>query len=131
MTRQRRRMSLGLAVIAAAAVTIGAPVAAQSAPVAHAAATCSVRGKERTFGPTYVTKLTVSGGATCAGGKAIVRAYYRCRVQHGGKTRGRCASVSGYRCTEKRYDAIPTQFSAHVTCTAGKRRVLHDYTQFT
>lgn len=83
--------------------------------------------------PTYTRSLKVSGGATCATGHKMIGAYYRCRVAKPspGKS-GRCTSkVLRYTCTEKRSNVIPTQFDARVTCTKGRARIVHDYTQFT
>lgn len=123
-----RRLSI-LAALAAVAVCVALPAASGAAPSASAAATCSVTKDGRRLGPTYVTLLTVSG-TSCAKGKSLVRAYYRCRVANGGK-KGRCTKrVLGYRCHEKR-GGIPTQFSAKVTCTRGRAKVVHNYTEFT
>lgn len=99
-------------------------------PAAASAATCSVRGQERKLGPTYTTKLSVTK-VSCAAGKRLVRAYYRCRSANGGKD-GRCRKrVSGYACTERRRNVIATQYDSRVTCKRGSRRVVHEYTQFT
>ena len=63
-------------------------------------------------------------------GKRLVRAYYRCCKAAGG-VKGRCTKrVLGYRCRESRH-GIAIQFDARVTCTAGKRKVVHTYTQNT
>lgn len=83
--------------------------------------------------PTYTRSLKVSGGATCATGRKMISAYYRCRVAapSPGK-KGRCTTkVLGYSCTEKRSNVIPTQFDARVTCKKGRARIVTDYTQFT
>jgi hypothetical protein len=109
--------------------SLAATAAVDDGPVAVAAATCSLKGKERSLGPTYVTALSTTG-VSCATGQRVVRAYYRCRVRIGGK-KGRCTSrVEGFRCTETR-ESIPTQFDARVRCTKGRDRVNHSYTQFT
>ncbi len=98
-------------------------------PTAASAASCSVRGQERKFGPTYVTKITVTS-VSCTSAKRLVRAYYRCRVANGGKD-GRCRRVSGYTCSERRTNVISTSYDSRVTCRNGSRRVVHDYQQFT
>ena len=98
-------------------------------PSTAAAKTCNIASVQRKLGPTYVTSLTVSH-VSCNGGKAVVRAYYRCRKANGG-VKGTCHKrVLGYSCSEKR-SSIRTQFSAKVTCRNGSRRVVHTYTQFT
>ncbi len=99
-------------------------------PSTSSAATCTVSKKPRALGPTYVTRLTVAN-VSCATGKSLVRAYYRCRVANGGAD-GRCRKrVRGYSCRERRTNVISTQFDATVTCRSGSRRVVHKYTQFT
>jgi hypothetical protein len=103
---------------------------AVAAVPASAAASCKTPADGHGWGPTYVTSLTVTK-ASCATGKAVVKAYYRCRVAHGGAA-GTCTKkVLGYRCTERRGAAIPTQYDAKVTCTKGAARIVHTYTQFT
>lgn len=97
-------------------------------PTAASAASCRVEGQERKFGPTYVTKITVTG-VSCVSAKRLVRAYYKCRIANGGKD-GRCRRVRGYTCTERRR-GIRTQFDATATCKSGSRRVVHTYTQNT
>ena len=101
-----------------------------SAPSANAAAKrCNISGDERKLGPTYVTSLRVSG-VSCRTGRRVVRRYYRCRINAGGR-RSRCHStVLGFSCKERR-QSISTQFDARVTCSRGAARVWHDYTQFT
>jgi hypothetical protein len=119
-------------VLSSLLAALAGAAAAVSAPASHAssAASCSVAGQERKLGPTYVTSLRVTG-TSCAGAKRLVKGYYRCRVKHGSKA-GRCtARVLRYRCSERRFNVIPTQYDARVTCRRGARRVVHDYTQFT
>lgn len=117
-----RRLSvpaLALAVLVTALVFVPAPALA---------AGCKV-GSGQGLGPSYVTSLTVHH-TSCKSGKRLVRAYYRCRKAAGG-VKGRCTKrVLGYRCRETRH-GIAIQFDARVTCTAGKRKVVHTYTQNT
>jgi hypothetical protein len=124
-----RRTSL---LVAAAAVTtlMVLPAGAQAAgPEAAASKSCSLSGKTRSLGPTYTTSLSVKR-VKCSKGESLVTNYYNCRKRNGGK-RGRCGGVSGFSCSERRYDAIPTQFSATATCKKGKKKVVRKYTQFT
>jgi hypothetical protein len=107
--------------------TVMAPAAVSHA---SAARSCSLAGQERKLGPTYVTSLRVAG-TSCRAGKRLVKSYYRCRVENGGKD-GRCTSrLLGYKCSERRFNEIATQYDARVTCRKGSARVTHDYTQFT
>ena len=79
-------------------------------------------------GDGYFTSLSVSG-VSCATGRDVARAYYRCRIKKG--IRGRCTTrVLRFSCTETR-TSIPTQFDAKVTCKRGSKRVIHRYQQNT
>jgi len=90
----------------------------------------NISGKEESLGPTYVTYVGVSGGASCRQAERLVRAFYRCRVKHGGVA-GHCSGVEGFRCTENRFAKITVQYDSRVSCTHGRERIRHDYTQFT
>lgn len=117
-----RRVSLPVLVLPAAILMLAI------APASASASSCKL-GSGQGLGPSYVTSLTVSG-TSCTSGKRLVRAYYRCRKAAGG-VKGRCTKpVLGYRCRETRH-GIAIQFDARVTCTAGKRKVVHTYTQNT
>jgi hypothetical protein len=108
------------------------PPAAAAAPDASALlGRCSVAGKERRLGPTYVTALSTSR-VSCRSGERVVRSFHRCRRAGRTGSRGRCRrSVSGYRCSERVLRRASTQFDSRVTCRRGSRRVTHEYTQFT
>ena len=97
-------------------------------PSSAAAATCSVKGKERKLGATYVTKVTATK-ISCGGALDVVKAFHRCRRSRGGAD-GRCPRVSGYRCSESRTSS-PTQYDSRATCRKGSRRVVQQYTQNT
>jgi hypothetical protein len=129
---RRRHIPALLATFAAlAALGLAAEAsAAPPAPNAHTAGTCSIKGKEQSLGPTYVTYVSVSGGASCGFALHLVKAYDQCRLKHGG-VKGHCTGVDGFRCSERRYLAIAVQYDASVTCTRASERVFHKYTQFT
>jgi hypothetical protein len=104
-------------------------LAAVTALPAGAASSCKTP-TDNSWGPTYVTSLGVTK-ASCATGKAVVKAYYRCRVANGGAD-GTCRKkVLGYRCTERIVAKIKTQYDAKVTCAKGSARIVHAYEQFT
>lgn len=135
----RTATALGaLAFGAVALVPAGTPANASTAPVATAASTCKLTADEKYHRagkllPTYTRALTASGGASCATAHKLIKAYYKCRVASPspGKS-GKCTSpVLGFKCTEKRTDAIKTQFDANVTCRKGKAKITTKYTQFT
>jgi hypothetical protein len=98
------------------------------AATAHRAVGCSIAKIYNKLGPTYVTKLTVSG-TTCGGGQRVVTAYNRCRLKAGG-VRGHChARVDGLTCMEKRYAGSPDQFIAAVSCSKPRETVAFVYSE--
>ncbi|MDX6656371.1 MAG: hypothetical protein QOH62_1164 [Solirubrobacteraceae bacterium] len=128
MPRQPRTHLRSLAVLACAAVVallaLGSSAGAQ--PTAHAARSCS---PPKYPGLGYFTSLEVSH-VTCATGRKVTVAHYRCRTRHGRS--GRCTSkVLGYSCTEGHRNSIPTEYTARVTCKSGTRKVVYTYQQNT
>jgi hypothetical protein len=125
---QLTRRSLLLLVLPALGLVPSASGAA--APLAAAARGCAIPHHGEHLGPTYLTSLSVSGTG-CSTGLAVVSAYHKCQVRHGG-VRARCtSSVEGFHCSEKRGPSIPTEFFSSVSCTRGSKRVAYKYTQFT
>ena len=119
--------ALSFAAAAALACLPAAPAAA-SGPTASAAATCSISGKERKLGATYVTSLRTTR-VSCRGAESLVKSFNRCRRSRGGAD-GRCPRIRRYRCSERRSTA-PTQFDSRTTCRRGSRSVRFTYTQNT
>ena len=119
----RAKMALGLgALLVAFAFTTGAHAASTT--------TCDLKKDRRKLGTTYVTSLKVQH-VSCTKAKSVVKAFNACRRANGG-VKGECAKrVLGYRCTEKRGDSIPTQYSAKATCKNSTRIVRFGYTQYT
>jgi hypothetical protein len=125
---QRRAFSVCVALVLLGLVVVAPGHGAASRP--RAATTCDVRRDGRHLGTTYVTSLKATQ-VSCAKAKRVVKAFNACRKAHGGAD-GRCtSSVRGFRCTERRGAAIPTQYSSRVTCRSAARRVQFAYTQFT
>jgi hypothetical protein len=119
------RTSASLAAIALLSLAT-ATVAGAGGPQAHAAGKCNIRGEERSFGTTYVTSITVRH-TSCRTGKAVVRAFHKCRKG----PRGRCHHrVLRFKCSEHR-SGIAVQFNSRVTCKRGAKVVKHTYTQNT
>jgi hypothetical protein len=128
VTRSVRLIAL---VVAAGALCAIAPALGSADPAVHAAGKCKLSSKEQRggLGPTYVTSLRVTH-VSCKSGKALVKAYYKCRTAKNGPS-GRCVKkVNGYSCRESR-SGISVQFNATVTCKNGKKVVKHSYTQNT
>jgi hypothetical protein len=121
-----------LVLVAASALVLIALVAATGAgaasPQVHAARSCHLSTHDqRHLGASYVTSLSVRH-TSCSNGKAVVRAYQKCRRAHG--WRGKCGHrVKGYSCKRHILDSVSTQYDAKVTCRRGGKRVWHTYTQ--
>ena len=110
------------AVLTAAALAVPA-TARTRAPVAHSARTCSEPAYP---GSGYFTSLTVKG-VTCATGRKVTLAHYRCRTRSGPS--GRCHQrVLRYTCSERR-NSIPTEIDGRVTCKRPGRTVIYTYQQ--
>ena len=113
-----------VAFIAIMALAMAAQLAA-AGPHAVASRSCAA---PKYPGDGYFTSLSVKG-VSCATGKKVTLAHYRCRIKHG--KAGRCTKrVLGYSCTEKR-QSIPTQIDSVVRCRNGSKRVTYSYQQNT
>lgn len=111
--------------LALASLALVALLASAAGPAGAAGRNCST---PKYPGSGYFTSLKVTG-VSCATGRKVVLAHYRCRVRHG--IRGRCtARVLRYRCTETRR-SIPSEIDALVTCRRGSRKVVYSYQQNT
>jgi hypothetical protein len=123
------RIALSAALLALGALTLvaSAPAGARSQQV-HAARSCHLSAHEQQhLGASYVTSLSVRK-TSCSKGKAVVRAYQKCRRAHGWK--GKCKHrVKGYSCKRHIVDSSSFQYDATVTCRRGSKRVTHSYTQ--
>jgi hypothetical protein len=115
--------SFSLAAATAGVLALGATAAA-AGPAAHASRSCA---PPKYPGQGYFTSLQVAH-VSCATGRKVTLAHYRCRVKHGRK--GRCGSVLHYRCAEGTRRSIPTEYTSRVTCKRGARKVVYTYEQF-
>ena len=125
MSRAVRSTALVALLVPSVALAGGA---AASSPSVHAARKCSLSAKEqRHMGASYVTSLNVRK-TSCRNGKAVVRAYHKCRRAHGWK--GKCRhKVKGFSCKRRINTSTSFQYDAKVTCRRGAKRVVHTYTQ--
>jgi hypothetical protein len=115
------------ALMALLLVALAASATAGAAPRVHAARSCNISGQQQSLGASYVTSLSVRH-TSCSNGKAVVRAYQKCRRANGWK--GKCHHrVKGFRCRRHIQDSSPVQYDAKVTCRRGGKRVTHTYTQ--
>jgi hypothetical protein len=114
--------SFALAAALAALLALGV-TAAGARPAAQAARSCSPPSYP---GQGYFTSLQVAH-VTCATGRKVTLAHYRCRIKHG--RRGHCSGVLRYRCTEGPRQSSSVEYNARVTCKRGARKVVYTYTQ--
>lgn len=131
MTVPARRSSL-LLVLALACIAVALAVSARQA-TASSYHTCSLSSSDKSpgkHGPTYLKKLKVKGGPSCAYAKSFVKAYYSCRTKGSKPATGHCSSVLGYSCSETRFNNIVTSFDAKATCKKGSKAIYHEYQQF-
>jgi hypothetical protein len=123
------RIALSAALLALGALAlVSAAGAGARSPQVHAAKSCHLSVHDQMhLGASYVTSLSVKQ-TSCSKGKAVVRAYHKCRRAHGWK--GKCGhKVKGYRCKRHIQDSSSFQYDATVTCRRGAKRVTHSYTQ--
>jgi hypothetical protein len=111
------------------AIPAASPARVSGGPEVHAATSCHLSAyAQRHLGTTYVLKVGVRG-ASCRGAKKLVKAYHACRHDHGGAD-GHCGSVSGYHCSESRFNKSHFSFDAKATCKRGSyKKVTQTYTQ--
>src|SRR3954464_2853221 len=121
-------MSRAVLVAAVAASSLFAAGGAGASPQVHAARGCHLSAHDqRHLGASYVTSLSVRH-TSCSNGKAVVRAYQKCRRAHGWK--GKCGHrVKGYACKRTITASSPVQYAAKVSCRRGGKRVTHHYAQ--
>lgn len=113
---RRIGLTLALAALAATPATAGTPTAS-------AARTCKPPDYP---GSGYFTSLSVKG-VTCATGRKVTLAHYRCRTRT--SRTGRCRrDVLRYTCRETR-ESIPTEINGRVSCRRGSKRVTYTYQQ--
>jgi hypothetical protein len=117
------------AAIAALAAALLLGLAAESSVAATKSCHLSAY-QQRHLGTTYVLNVKVKG-VGCSKAKKVVKAYHACRHEHG--KAGKCSrKVSGgWRCSDKRFNVIPTQYDARMTCKKGTARIFSTYTQNT
>jgi hypothetical protein len=115
---------LRLALAALLAAALLAPATASATAPAEASKSCSV-GNSRAYGTTYVLSINASG-TSCRNAKSLIKSFHGCRR---GKT-GKCGSVSGYSCSERRFNKSRQSYDSRVTCRKGGKTVKHTYTQF-
>lgn len=119
-----RRLSTLVACLVLGAL-LAPTLSSASSSAAHAARTCS---PPKYPGSGYFTSVTVRG-VSCATGRKVVLAHYRCRTRSG--RAGRCRrSVLRYRCSETRR-TIATEINGRVSCRRGGRRFAYTYQQNT
>jgi hypothetical protein len=120
-----RLFSLAVLAVAAALLTAAAASApAGAAPTATAAKSCKV-GDAQSYGTTYVLWIRARR-VTCRKARERVRAFHACRRGE----RGRCRDLGAWTCHENR-NAGAGSYDSVVRCRHNRKRVRHQYTQWT
>ena len=127
-----RTIRLGLVLGAIGLFAAIPAISSADGPSASASRNCPMSADQQQNGfppASYVTSLRVFN-TSCRKGKSVIRAYHRCRANHGGRN-GRCPNrVQRFRCREGARQSVPgVQYSAKVTCRRGGRRIVSTYTQ--
>jgi hypothetical protein len=131
MQRPLRAATVLLAAAALLAVPLAgsASASAGGGPVAQAAKKCSLTlSQQRNMGTTYVFSLSASD-VSCRSARGLAKAYHDCRHRRG--KGGSCGGVSGYSCSERRYNKSRFSYDATATCTKGSKKVVQKYQQNT
>ena len=125
------RVLVALGLVLALGAATGTAAAAPDNGTTIASKGCNLSADEaRSLGASYVYPLKVRNTG-CSKGKKVAKAFNQCRKDHGGAD-GRCRSrVLGFKCDEGKRTSSPTQYSAHVVCKNGDKKVVFDYTQNT
>ncbi len=130
MSRPLRAAPVLLAAAALLAVPLaGSASASDGGPVAQASKACSLTlSQQRNMGTTYVFSLSAKG-VKCSSARSLAKAYHGCRHRKG--KAGKCGGVSGYSCSESRYNKSRFSYDATATCTKGSKKVVQKYQQNT
>jgi hypothetical protein len=128
MSRFSRLVLLAaVAAVFVAAAPASAP-AAGDGPTATASKSCSV-GDSRSYNTTYVIWIRARR-ISCRKAKALVRKFHSCRKAGPKGARGRCRSPGAWRCRENRTAGVGS-YDSVARCRKGRKRVRHQYTQWT
>jgi hypothetical protein len=122
---------LAVLVAVAALLVAAAPAsvpASNDSPTATASNHCGV-GNGRGFGTTYVLWIH-KRKISCRKAKGLIRKFHACRKAGPKGARGRCKSPGAWRCRENRTVGVGS-YDSVAKCRKGRKRVRHQYQQFT
>lgn len=128
MPRPLRAATVLLTAAASLAILLaGSASASDGGPVAQASKKCGLTlSQQRNLGTTYVFSLSAKN-VKCSSARSLAKAYHGCRHRKGAG--GKCGSVSGYSCSESRYNKSRFSYDATATCTKGSKKVVQKYQQ--
>ena len=129
MPRPLRAATVLLAAAALLAVPLvgSASASDDGGPVAQASKKCALTlSQQRNMGTTYVFSLSAKG-VKCSSARSFAKGYHECRHRKG--KAGKCGGVSGYSCSESRYNKSRFSYDATATCTKGSKKVVQKYQQ--
>ena len=108
-------------VAALAALVIAMPAGASAPAKAHSKSACSLSQDEQNggLGASYVYSLRTRN-LDCGRAKKLVKKFHQCRHDNGGRN-GKCPSVEGYSCNQKKLDSSPNLLQAKAKCEKGSK----------
>ena len=119
-------MKAGLTICAAvAAVAVSAfaiPAGATTPAKGAHKSECSLSQDEQNggLGASYVYSLKTRN-LDCDRAKKLVKDFHKCRHENGGRS-GKCPSVDGYDCKQKKLDSSPQLQQWKATCKSGSKK---------
>jgi hypothetical protein len=127
MEVSRMKAGMTVAAIALAAVAIGAGAASGSAGPGKSG--CPQSDVKAVSGADYVYKLSATN-LSCSKAARLATKFNQCRHDNGGPT-GKCGSVSGYQCSQKKLDSSPSLYQAKAKCVSGSKKFKEVFGEFT
>jgi hypothetical protein len=118
-----RAFAARAAVVALVAVGIPAVTGthgdASANPATKSACTLSQDEQNGGLGASYVYELKAKN-LDCGKAKKLVAKFHKCRHENGGRD-GKCPSVKGYNCNQKKLDSSPELLQAKAKCKKGRK----------
>lgn len=108
----------------AAALVLAIPVGAgadsgDQASAATKRGSCLGSAGSRNLGADYVYKLRAN--FSCDRAKKLTKQFHQCRHDNGGWN-GKCPSIKGFSCSQKKLDSSPTLYQAKARCEKGGKK---------
>jgi hypothetical protein len=115
------KAGLMICVAAVIAVIAAIPAGASAPAKAPSKSACSLSQNEQNggLGASYVYSVKARN-LDCGRAKKLVKKFHECRHANGGR-KGKCPSVEGYSCNQKKLDSSPNLLQAKAKCEKGSK----------